>query len=154
MKSFLILISFLFFNNSDVLHKDTSLRVEKNGNIIGLPKNFSPANFDINKKKLRLNNKEISFPKCLQFYFDEQKNSKLDLSASWYHSKETMPYYLTFNIENKKRNKGYKILVDLETLELIHIYKFKRNRNSESNAFIELDEKCLNDYKDNIKTLN
>ena len=154
MKTFLILISFLFLNNSDVLNKDTSLQLEKNGNIIGLPKNFSPANFDINKKKLRINNKEIVFPKCLQFYFDEQKNSKLDLSASWYHSKETMPYYLSFNIVNKKGNKGCKILVNLETLELIHIYKFKRNRSGESNTFIELDEKCLTDYKDNIKTLN
>jgi hypothetical protein len=154
MKTFLILISFLFLCNSDVLHKDTSLQLEQNGNIIGLPKNFSPANFDINKKKLRLNNKEIVFPKCLQIYFDEQKNSELDLSASWYHSKETMPYYLSFNIVNKKGNKGCKILVDLETLELIYIHKFKRNRSGVSNTFIELDEKCLNEYKNNIKTIN
>ncbi|MFD2909033.1 hypothetical protein ACFSX9_09815 [Flavobacterium ardleyense] len=154
MKAFLILISFLFLSNSDVLHKDTSLQLEKNGNIVGLPKSFSPANFDINKKKLRLNNKEIVFPNCVKFYFDEQKNSKLDLSASWYHSKETMPYYLIFNIENKKGSKGYKILVDLETLDLIYVQKSKTRGITTYNENIELDEKCLNEYKDNIKTIN
>ncbi|MEH1009496.1 hypothetical protein VDP25_17290 [Winogradskyella sp. ECml5-4] len=152
MKTFLILISFLFLTNSNVIHQDTPLQIDGNGNIIGLPKEFSPAKFDLKKKKLRINDKEIVFPKCLNYYFEEHKNPKLNLSASWYHSKEIMPYYLNFDISDKSVNYGYIILVDLETLELIYVNKSIREGNTTYNPKVELEEKCLTEYKNGIKT--
>jgi hypothetical protein len=88
MKALLILISFLFLTESSIMHKDTLLQIDKNG----LPREFSPAKFDLNEKKLRINNKQIVFPKCLNYYFAKHKKPKLNLSASWYHSKDIMPY--------------------------------------------------------------
>ena len=154
MKTLLILISFLFLTNSNVMHQDRILKLDENGNIIGLPKEFSPAKFDLNKKILRINDKEIVFPKCLNYYFEEHKNPKLNLSASWYHSKEIMPYYLNFKISDKSVNYGYTILVDLETLELIYVNKSITKGNTTYNPEIELEEKCLTEYKSGIRTLN
>ena len=154
MKTFLILISFLFLTNSNVMHQDTYLKIDKKGNIIGLPKKFSPSEFDLNKKKLRINDIEVIFPKCLNYYFEEYKNPKVNLLASWYHSKEIMPYYLIFKIHDNDVNYGYKILVDLETLELIYVNKFIREGNTTYNPKVELDEKCLTQYKSGIKTIN
>lgn len=154
MKTLLILISFLFLTNSDVMHQDTPLQIDKNGDIIGLPKEFSTAKFDLNKKILRINDKEVVFPKCLNYYFEEHKNPKLYLSASWYHSKEIMPYYLNFFISDKSVNYGYTILVDLETLELIYVEKPRTEGNTTYNPEVYLGEKCLTEYRNGIKTLN
>ena len=64
------------------------------------------------------------------------------LSASWYHSKETMPYYLSIIINGENENDYFEILVDLETLELItQPWQTK------------LNEECLIEYKNGIKTL-
>ncbi len=153
MKTLLILISFLFLTNSNVTHQDTPLQIEENGNIIDLPKEFTPAKFDLNKKTLRINDKEIVFPKCLNYYFGEHKNPKLNLSASWYHSKEIMPYYLNFAISDKRVNYGYTILVNLETLELIYVEKSTTVGNTTYNTEIELEKKCLTEYKKGIKKL-
>ena len=154
MKTLFILISFLFLTNEDVIHQDTRLQIDNNGNIIGLPKQFNPAKFDWNKKKLRINNKEIIFPKCMNYYFEQNKNNKLNLSASWYHSKDIMPYYLNFDISDKSGNYGYTILIDLETLELIYINKSITEGNTTYNPKVELGKKCLTEYKKGIKILD
>ena len=154
MKTLLILISFLFLTNSNVVHQDTPLQIDKKGNLIGLPKEFSPSKFDLHEKKLRINDKEIVFPKCLNYYFEEHKNPKINFLASWYHSKEIMPYYLIINIHDNDVNYGYKILVDLETLDLIYLNKFIREGNTTYNPKVELSEECLTEYKSGIKTLN
>jgi len=151
MKIFLILISFLFLTNSNVAHQDTPLQIDENGNIIGLPNKFSPAKFDTSKKILRIRNRIIVFPKCITDYFEEHKEPKLNLSASWYHSKDIMPYYLNFDISDKSVNCGYTILVDLETLELIYVQKATTEGNSTYNQEIDLDENCLNEYKNGIR---
>ncbi len=82
MKMFFILMSFLFLINTDVVHQDTRLQIDNKGNIIGLPKQFNPAKFDWNKKTLRIKNREVIFPKCMNYYFAQNKNTKLNLSAS------------------------------------------------------------------------
>ena len=52
MKALLTIISFLFLADSNLMHQNTPLQIDKNGNIIGLPKEFSPAKFDLSKKYL------------------------------------------------------------------------------------------------------
>ena len=153
MNTLLILISFLFLTDSNAIHQDTPLQMDKKGNIIGLPKEFSPAKFDLDKKYLRLNDKEIVFPNCLNIYFEKHERPKLNLSASWYHSKDIMPYYLNFDISDNNVNYGYTILIDLETLELIYVNKSISEENAIYSPKIELNEQCLVDYKNGIKTL-
>ena len=154
MKTFLILISFLFLTDSTLFHQDRILQIDKSGNIIGLPKKFSPAKFDLDKKKLRIKDKEIIFPECISKYFEQHENPKLNLLASWYHSKNIMPYYLNFEISDRSVNYGYKILVDLETLELIYVNKTIRKGNSIHNPRIDLEKGCLTEYNNRIKTRN
>lgn len=151
MKAFLILISFLFLANSNVMHQDTQLQIDKNENIIGLPKEYSPAKFDLEKGHLKIRDKEIIFPRCVSHYFDIHEKPKLKLSASWYHSKDVMPYYLNFGISKKNKDYGYTILVDLETLELIYVNISIEQANSTYNHRVELDEDCLTEYKSRIK---
>ena len=154
MKTLLIIISFLFISNSSVIHKDRLLEIDKNGNIIGLPKKFSPAKFDLVSKKLRLHKKEVVFPKCLTSYFEEQENSTILLFASWYHSKNIMPYYLNFTIVSKEVDYGYSVLIDLETLELIEINKKFMKGDTFYSPKINITEECHTEYKNKINTLN
>ena len=151
MKTFLILLSFLLLTNRDVIHKDTPLQIDKNGNIIGLPNEYSPAKFDEAEKILQIRNRIIVFPECITEYFEENKNTKLNLSASWYHSKDIMPFYLNFEISDYSTDYSYSILINLETLELIKVYKETRKGISFINEKIELDKKCLNQYKNEIR---
>jgi hypothetical protein len=151
MKIFLILVSFLFLTNTDVVHQDTPLQIDKNGDIIGLPNKYRPAKFNKSEKILRIRNKTLVFPKCITEYFEEHKNPKLNLSASWYHSKDIMPYYLNFDISDNETNYSYTVLVDLETLELIYVNKVTREGNSFFNKELELGKNCLSDYKNRIR---
>ena len=154
MKILLILMSFLFLTNTDVVHQDTRLQIDNKGNIIGLPQQFHRAKFDWNKKTLRIKSREVIFPKCMNYYFEKNKKTKLDLSASWYHSKEIMPYYLNFDISDESVNYGYTILIDLETLELIDINKSIKKGNTTYNPKVEMGKKCLTEYKKGIKILD
>lgn len=153
MRILLALISFLFVNDFKKIHQDTPLKIDKNGNIIGLPKEFNPANFDLKTNRLRIKNKEVIFPKCLSDYFNEFAKPKLNLSASWYHSKETLPYYINFSISDKDAKYGYTILINLETLELIHVNKVIKEGNTTYTPKVDVGQKCLDDYKSAIKTV-
>ncbi|MEP5936212.1 MAG: hypothetical protein ABJ218_13930 [Winogradskyella arenosi] len=151
MKTFLILVSFFFLTNADVVHQDTPLQIDKNGDIIGLPNKYSPAKFDKSEKILRIGNRILVFPECITEYFEEHKNPKLRVSASWYHSKDIMPYYLNFDISDDETNFSYNILIDLETLELIYVNKEMQNGNSYHNKELELSEDCLTEYNNGIR---
>jgi len=153
MKVLLILISILFLNNSNTLHKDSPLQVDNNGNIIGLPKEFVTAKFNLDEKYLRLNDKEIILPDCLAYYFTEHKKPNLNLFASWYHSKKVIPYYIGFDVSQLDIDYKYTILINLETLELIYIEKTIKEGNGWNLERIELDKQCKTEYKNGIKTL-
>ena len=154
MKIFLTLISFLFLTNINMVHQDRILKIDKNANIIGLPKKYLPAQFDLNKNRLRINDREIIFPKCVSTYFKEHKNPKLLLTASWYHQKKSLPYYLHFQITDSSVDYGYAVLVDLETLELIYIQKSTTTENSTHNTEIAIGKECLTEYKRAIRNVN
>lgn len=149
MKLLFVLLS-VFFLTTPVAHKNTPLEIDSQGNIIGLPEEFSPAKFDFDKKVLQIKNKTLVFPKCFHSYFGQNKN-KMFLSASWYHSKKNMPYYLNFKIWGNQTNNSYQILIDLETLELIKINKQTSTENSLISKKIELSQNCLDAYQNGIR---
>ncbi|MBN8567283.1 MAG: hypothetical protein J0M25_11190 [Flavobacteriales bacterium] len=157
MKTLLIFVSIILLTNSNfekVNHKNKPLKIDDNGNIIGLPKEFSPATFDVDSKTLVIKDKRISFPECFLFLFGKKNKADIRLSASWYHDKEIMPYYLNFDITPQNKKYEYSILIDLETLELMNTYKVRYKGHLPHNKKIKLDNKCVNSYKKSIVTLN
>lgn len=153
MKLTLIVALFCLISNFSEIHQDTSLDIDKNGKIIGLPKEYGDTIFKIDKQYLKIQDKEIFIPDCLMWYFNVDNNHELKLSASWYHSKELMPYYLKFQILPKISDFGYQILIDLESLELIEVEKVITNKNSTVFEEIKLNDKCYSSYANNIKLI-
>jgi len=152
MKILLVFISFLFLGSSNVLHQDTILKIDKHGNLLGLPKKYSPAKFDLAAKKLRIKDKEVVFPECVSKYFDRSFHSKVVLSASWYHETRFLPYYLNFRI-GEDNAKGYTILINLETLELIYVNKHLVIRDTIQDSEVDLGQQCSAAYRSAIKTV-
>ena len=69
MKTLLVALSFISFYNVTSIHEDTPLTIDSKGNIVGLPKGYGVAKFDSKAKVLRINNKQMVFPKCVSHYF-------------------------------------------------------------------------------------
>jgi len=148
----LVLIMTLFINSKS-LHQDRILKIDKKGNITGLPKEYMPAKFDKNKNLLRIKDKELELPVCINRFFNIHENPQLQLSASWYHSKEIMPYYLNFEIYQNNKDYTYNILIDLETLKLIYVDLSINEGNSSYFNRLEIDERCQKSYKENLHIL-
>ncbi|WAC39024.1 hypothetical protein [Pedobacter sp. SL55] len=153
MKILLVFLTFLFVYFPNSFHQDTQLKLDKVGNIIGLPKQYGPAKFDLAAKRLRIRDREVVFPKCLQYYFEQHQNPKVYLSASWYHEKRILPYYLNFRIVDKRVNYEYGMLINLETLELIEVSQSTTEGNTIYSPKIELGEQCLAAYKKAVKVV-
>lgn len=81
-------------------HEDTIIQLEGT-NLAGLPKNYSPAEFDMKAFRLRVGGHAITFSPFLKSLFDEPH--ELRISASWYHERSTLPPYLLLHIEPKKK---------------------------------------------------
>ncbi len=113
MKTLLIAILIPVLSFTERLHEDTILKVDKEGEIIGLPKNYQPAKFDFDKKYLRIKNNEIVFPKCLDMYFEDVEIDKIYLSASWYHVSffdDPLPPYLYIEFPKEESNNKLDLL--------------------------------------------
>ena len=136
----------VFLTSSKPDHQDTLLELKQDGTILGLPERFEPALIDLGKRYLRINNHEVTFPDCLDKYLNQEKVTNLKLSASWYHSKEIMPYYLNVQITKDNEKQLYSLLFDLETLSLIEAREHFVDGNSYYYPEIDLDSMCLENY--------
>ena len=150
MKFSILVISLLFLCNSAPDHQDTPLTVDSNGEITGLPDKFLPAKFDLNDRYLRIKDSELKFPDCLEQYFANTNKSQVYLSASWYHSKEKLPYYLNMEFEQENEDYIFSLLLNLETLELMEARKIIRKETYGELIEIDLSKKCLEEFQ--VKT--
>ena len=150
-KIILVFIIAVCMTFSTAVHQDRLLKLDKHGDIHGLPKEYAPANFNGSDGVLMLGGKEITFPSCIFQYFQTSSNPDLQLSASWYHSKEIMPYYVKFRSIKKLKGHGYQILIDLKTLEVIQISELTKKGKSYSQTEITPDAGCITEYLSKIK---
>lgn len=113
-------------------HEDTPLQL-KAGVLVGLPKVFQPAGFDLDEKILTISGKKLQLPPVLERLFPD--TSRIDLfeephtfegipydltfSASWYHGPSTLPPYLQIGIAPRNRDFRFEILVNIQSLELL-----------------------------------
>ena len=107
----------------DSVHQDTLLTIDSHGVIEGLPTEFTPARLDIETYTLQLGQLQSSFPPCIASKISGRDYSQLTLTASWYHSKELLPYYMHISPLPDGDYSDDPLLVDLETLELIHLFE-------------------------------
>lgn len=133
----LITISLLIGVAPLVAHQDTPIQL-KDGKLIGLPKEFQPAAFDLEKKTLTISGKALPFSHSLQSLFPADRSVdefgfqnavkgipyELKFSASWYHGPSLLPPYLLIKITPDDRDFRTEILVDIESVAILEARVF------------------------------
>jgi len=130
-----ILIVFLIFCTSSVLeHEDTPIKLKKDGTLVGLPEQYSPANFSTSELILEIGNRRISLPECVTNFFLNMDDLTFSFSSSWYHSQpilpdyEPLPDYLSMIISSSiDYQSDVQVLFNLETLEVFEINILQEN---------------------------
>ena len=102
-------------------HQDALVQLEGK-TLVGLPRQYSPAELDLEAFRLRIGQHVMEFSPLLQSFFRRQPYD-LQVRASWYHANEdgSLPPYLTLHITPKGRDYTYRVLFALDTLRLIDI---------------------------------
>ena len=113
--------AFLVFSSSVWAHQDTIIRVQKDGSLRGLPAQYQPASVDISRLTVRVGPNRFVLPACVTKHFPDLESAKVEVTASWYHSRKVMPYYIHLKIRPREGAGRAKILLDLETLEFVEL---------------------------------
>ncbi len=114
-------------------HKDRLIRL--NGDkLIGLPEEYQPASFDGNV--LSISGNKLTFPSCIKKSINFKRNKNLLILSSWYHSRSTLPPYISFANKNNSR---LSLLLDMTSLAPIP------TSWGYGNSATELE--CLNKFK-------
>ncbi|MGE9267255.1 MAG: hypothetical protein ACQKBY_04095 [Verrucomicrobiales bacterium] len=131
-KIILLAIVLTIGNGISSAHQDTPLEL-KEGVLMGLPKPFQPARFNLKKKILTIGGKDLQLPLVLKRLFPDTREEGVfgephkkegipyDLSfyASWYHGPSILPPYLQIRIVPKDRDFRFEILVDIQNLKFL-----------------------------------
>ena len=150
----LSLQSFLAITSGGELHQDALLEIDKQGNIKGLPDEFTPAQLDIESYSLRIGNLKSRFPPCIASKIEGHDYEQLTITASWYHSKEILPYYMHISPSSEGRYTSDPLMVNLETLEIVHLFQDTfRDPNTEENDLL-LVTTCDQTYMRSIEEVN
>lgn len=100
-------------------HQDALIELKENGDLVGLPEEYYPAKFNVDSGYLRIADNEVRLPDCLMDLIDVECIDSLTVTASWYHSEESMPYYLGISRNMASGINEGSVLIELETLKLI-----------------------------------
>ena len=118
--SLIVSICFAVFTTAAVLgHEDTLIKL-RGTTLEGLPDKYSPADFNLKAKTLRIKNHEMRFSRFLSAFLEYDPPFDLVISASWYHQElSSLPPYILFHVKPRNRDFSYELLFNLDTLELI-----------------------------------
>jgi hypothetical protein len=133
-------------------HEDTIIQL-KGTNLVGLPKNYAPAELDTNAFRLRIGSHAMTFSPFLKSLFDEPH--ELRISASWYHERSTLPPYLLLHIQpKKKKDFSYSVLLDMDTLDVIEVSVTLRESDTTSRDLpVALSEQQKEEIRKSIETI-
>ena len=131
-------------------HVDTLIRI-KGTNLVGLPKNYEPAEFDTNAFRLRLARHEVTFSPFLKSLFDAPH--ELRFLASWYHERSTLPPCLVVEIRPKNKDFSYSILFNMDTLDVIDVSVTLKESDTVSRGLpIAFSDREKKEMRKSIKT--
>jgi hypothetical protein len=149
----LLLVAVLSLTGTTVLraHVDTIIRL-KGTTLTGLPKNYAPAELDMNAFRLRIGNREMTFFPLLKSLCELPHD--LSITASWYHESGTLPPYLSLRIQPKGKDFSYSVLFDLDTLDVIKLSVTLQESESTSRILpVALSDRDKKAIRESIKVL-
>ncbi|MGE5475253.1 MAG: hypothetical protein ACM3Q1_01230 [Bacteroidales bacterium] len=149
----LIIILLALLSHRADAHQDRVLHLTSNGAIIELPPEYQPATLvlDFGRAiKLRLGNKETILPRCLVRLPTTQELKDVQITGSWYHDENIIPYYIeaTFfdpgHSQNTWARSGYSYLFNLHTSRLIEAKRIEAGEggNNILHKQIDVHSKC------------
>ncbi len=140
---FIILLAVTcFVCDTALAHQDRIIEI-KGEKLMGLPVEYQPASFSIDKKKISIGSKSVTIPKCIWDLFGDVKPNDLQLSSSWYHDTKLLPPYLLVSIAEDNTKNRFRLLLNLETLKIIKFQKEKRvSSTSWQFINIEISQEC------------
>ncbi|MCP5537212.1 MAG: hypothetical protein H7A51_13755 [Akkermansiaceae bacterium] len=116
-------------------HEEAVLSL-KNGRLIGLPKEYSPASFDLKKLSLSIGKKKLVFPNSLrELLMYDASDSPFGneppqmkpypytyiFEGAWGDlPRDIPPHILITVVRPKNKNAIFKLLIDMDKLELIY----------------------------------
>jgi hypothetical protein len=129
MRLILIVLSILY-SSFLFAHKDTGIKLQSDGALIGLPNKYEPALLDLKSLTLQIADKKLIIPECVSKYFGANDTFiySIDISSSWYHNLDRLPPYLNITITPDNKNIEYTIRFNMITLELIKGYSLPKER--------------------------
>ncbi|CAM4451175.1 hypothetical protein [Pseudoalteromonas maricaloris] len=141
-------LSFIFFSilisSAAFAHRDTGIKLQKSGQLIGFPKEYLPATFELENFALSIANNKLTLPECVSKFL---VNNKLSFSSSWYHTRSTLPPYFNIKASSYSQNIEYTFMLNMDTLELIDAYQLPLNRSTAGIRYslepIELPASCV-----------
>ena len=133
MKSIYVIVQVLMVFVASA-HEDTRLEFTDNSVISGLPKQYSPAHFDLKKGVLSIGDSKLKLTDHMMSLFPNSVDdvsgnrtvpdagkTELKLSGSWYHDKELLPEYLSIRWRERGKTYWFSILVDLSSLSVLDV---------------------------------
>ena len=147
----IVLAIILSVAGSYIDHQDRILELTADGSIKGLPDQYSPASLDLKTQTFQIAENHVKFPRCMMYYYNSLDRPVVSLSASWYHSTDILPYYINYEIREKRQDYGYQIILNLETLEIIELNVKTYHDDLFRIHRTQLDKWCASDY---LKAIN
>lgn len=141
----------LFWSGSLLAHEDTIIGLE-NKKLVGLPKEYTPAELDLKGFRIRIKDHAMEFSPFLKTLFDQPYD--LRIFASWYHDRKILPPYLLLRIQPKKKDFRYELLLSLDTLVLLQLSKVLQESDSTTRRLpIALSDAEKEEVKKSIKKI-
>ena len=133
-------------------HQDTIITI-KNNELVGLPKEYQPAELDLKEYRLRIKDHVMEFCPFIKSLFPDGKPYDLSITSSWYHDRSILPPYISLDIRPQGKNVSHRILFNLDTLDVIEVSKVIRDERTTQFLPIELSELQKQDIKRSISTV-
>jgi hypothetical protein len=114
----LVLFVVLAWSGKAPAHEDHIIKI-KDDKLVGLPDKYAPAEISLKESRLRIGDHVMVFSPLLKSLFDLPHDLKL--TASWYHDPKIVPPYLVIAIQPKGKDFSYKLMLNLDTLDLIEL---------------------------------
>jgi hypothetical protein len=131
-------------------HQDVIVNISRSGRLVGLPDRYQPARLEIPRghdsqahARLQLATHVLELPSCISALFRETPRSHVRASASWYHDRQDVPYYLLLRLSASRSRSGpfdgWALLFNLDTAELMRVSRMSRSHGGLGQAGEEID---------------